>query len=177
MDRNPGIALFCQRTQLPARRRLHLPGCSAVLGMTLAIIVFSPLSAQTVQLPTFGVFTYSGAVMVPDGGSIRAGGIGRYAEGSVSNGVPGLGNIPGLGRGFRNQAMGRESGSSGLSIRPTILIMSELEEDHLARAGYGPDGQRAGSADAVLARAIFLSKHVGRNESRETVMPASSGRR
>lgn len=135
-----------------------------VVGM-VCLFEKADLQAQTVQLPTFGVFQYSGAVSVPDGGTIQAGSVKRHAEGSIHNGIPLLGGIPGINRGFGNRAIGRETGSSGLTIKPTILIMSELEEDHLAAAGYGPDGNRQGFADAVLAKAAFLTKNMGRNEA------------
>jgi type II secretory pathway component GspD/PulD (secretin) len=123
--------------------------------------------AQTVMLPTFRTFSYSGAVMVPDGGGIVVGGVKRSAEGQNSAGVPGLGNIPGVGRGFGNRAIGRETGNSALSIHPQVLIMSELEEDHLAAGGYTPDGQRiGGQADAAIFElARFLTEHMGRNDS------------
>lgn len=138
-------------------------------GCLLALVVVSvagwahSAAAQTVQLPTFSFFNYRGAVMVPDGGSIMAGGVRSSSEGRTSRGVPLLGGIPGANRPFRNEGIGRETGGSSMTIKPTILIMSELEEDHLAAAGYDREGNRLGGADAVLAKAAFLTRHMGRN--------------
>ncbi len=132
-------------------------------GLILAALPGSIL-AQTVQLPVFSNFSWSGAVSVPDGGGIQVGGIKTLSEGSTSRGAPLLGGIPGINRGFQNRGIGRETGSSGISIHPQVLVMSELEEDHLARAGYGPDGQRNGANDAVAAKAAFLTKHMGKND-------------
>ncbi len=142
------------------------PCYAMVFGICLlSLVQTTPVEAQTVQLPTFGGFSFSGSVMVPDGGTLQAGSVKRYAEGSVSKGVPGLGGIPGINRGFQNRAIGRETGSSGLTIKPTILVMSELEEDHLAAAGYEPDGRQQGLADSVVAKAAFLTRNVGRNNN------------
>lgn len=151
--------------------------CLALGGSVVMLTGQADLLGQTVQLPTFGVFQYSGAVSVPDGGAIQAGSIKRHAEGSIHNGVPLLGGIPGINRGFGNRAIGRETGSSGLTIKPTILIMSELEEDHLAAAGYGPDGRQQGSADSVLAKAAFLTENMGRNPSSDGHQSGSYGSR
>lgn len=122
--------------------------------------------AQTVQLPTFTNFVYRGSVKVPDGGTLRVGGVGSYAEGSSWRGVPGVSGIPGLNRAVTNRGIGRETASGDLTIRPKILIMSELEEDHLAAAGYDPEGRPRVETNeaAILAKAAFLSKHVGRNQ-------------
>jgi hypothetical protein len=136
---------------------------NAVLAVVVLTFFAVPVSAQTIQLPVFSNFSYSGAVRVPDGGGIWAGGIKSHSEGSTSRGVPLVGGIPGVNRGFQNRGIGRETGSSGISFHPQVLIMSELEEDHLARAGYGPDGRRAGANDAVAAKAAFLTRHMGRS--------------
>ncbi len=147
-----------------ARITAPLPGL--VAGLAAAALFAGELAAQVVQLPTFSTFTYRGSVMVPDGGTLSVGGVTRSAEGSTARGVPGLSGIPGLNRGFTNRGIGRETGSSGLTIRPQVLIMSELEQDHLAAAGYDPDDlPAAGSNNAVLAKAAFLTRHVGRRDT------------
>ncbi len=138
--------------------------CYFGVAVLLVAWLASETAAQTVMLPTFRTFSYSGSVMAPDGGTLTVGGVARSAEGSSARGVPGLGGIPGFGRGFRNQAIGRETGNSGLTIHPQILIMSELEEDHLAATGYGPEGRAEDQAEAaILAKARFLSENIGRH--------------
>lgn len=135
---------------------------NAFLAFVVMTFFAVPVSAQTIQLPVFSNFSWSGAVRVPDGGGIWAGGVKSHSEGSTSRGVPLVGGIPGVNRGFQNRGIGRETGNSGISFHPQVLIMSELEEDHLAKAGYGPDGRRSGANDAVAAKAAFLTRHMGR---------------
>ncbi len=141
-----------------------IAGWAIVLAWTL--LSAADLQAQgqlpsTVQLPVFRNFFYQGAIKVPDGGSMHMGGVTRSAEGSVSRGVPGLSNIPGLGRGFNNRGIGREQEAGNLTATAKILIQQELEAEHLAKAGMLP-GQR-GQNDDVLRKAAFLTEHMGRN--------------
>ena len=126
-----------------------------------SLAVTATVEGQTVLLPSFRNFTYRGAVKVPDGGMIKLGGVTRSAEGATARAVPGLGNLPGIGRGFGNRGIGRDQESGSLNATAKIIIAEELEAQHLAKAGYFP-GQRADNAD-VLQKAAFLSKHIGRN--------------
>ncbi len=148
---------------------------SAVAAITLFFT--SEMTGQVVQLPTFSNFSYRGAVSVPDGGTMVVGGVSRSAEGATTRGVPGLSGVPGVNRLFKNRGIGRETSNSQLTIKPQILIMSELEEDHLAAAGYDPNDPdaAAGLNNAILAKAAFLTKHMGRREA-EPVSPAGSRR-
>jgi hypothetical protein len=137
--------------------------CSSGLGGT---VFTGQIQAQlqlptTVQLPVFRNFFYSGAVKVPDGGTISLGGVTRSAEGAAAGGVPGLSNLPVAGRGFGNRGIGREQEAGNLTTTAQILIQEELEAQHLARAGLVPAAE-AENAD-VLRKAAFLSKHTGRN--------------
>ncbi|MGI9515639.1 MAG: hypothetical protein ACR2NP_01220 [Pirellulaceae bacterium] len=133
-----------------------------IMGIAIALCA-GQISAQTVLLPSFSNFTYRGAVSVPDGGTMSLGGIKRSSESSVSRGVPGLSGIPGLGRGFGNRGIGRETGSSGLNVKPQILIMEELEQQALAQAnGIAPPAGFQAVNEAVLRKAAFLTEHMGR---------------
>ena len=140
--------------------RVKLPVLT-VLGIGLALCT-GQIHAQTVLLPSFSNFTYRGAVRVPDGGTMSLGGVNNHAESSIRRGVPGLSGVPGLGRGFGNRGIGRETDSSGLTVTPQILIMEELEQQALAAAnGTAPGGFQAVNED-VRRKAEFLTKHMGR---------------
>src|ERR1700752_3678368 len=73
-------------------------------------------SSQTVQLPTVHSFTVQTTVMVPDGGTMLLGSIGRSAMGETLRGVPLLGNIPGAGRLFKNRAIGQETSAGTATV-------------------------------------------------------------
>ena len=120
---------------------------------------------QTVLLPTFRTFTINGSVRVPDGGSMFLGGVKSHAEGSVSRGLPILGNVPGAGRLFKNRAIGRESGASNSRVHAQIIIMEELEQEVLAEAARRQAARGGVNAD-VQRKAQFLSKHMGKSGSK-----------
>ena len=122
--------------------------------------------AQTVQLPTIDVFNVQTTVMVPDGGTMMLGSIGRSSMGETSRGVPLLGNIPGAGRLFRNRAAGSETSAGNATVSAKIISMRELEPEILAEgnqrlkaANYVPDA-------ATQRRAEFLSRHIGQSQKR-----------
>jgi len=136
----------------------------------LACLLVCPTQVQgqsTIFIPTFRNFTYRGSVSVPDGGTIQMGSVGSSNEAANSSGVPLLSGIPGVGRGFRNRGIGREQQAGNLTTKATIIDMKELEADHLAKAGYGPnDTPRQNSANAdVLRKARFLTENIGRRSS------------
>ncbi len=133
---------------------------AALIGAGLTLWA-GQAAAQTVLLPSFSNFTYRGAVRVPDGGTMSMGGIKSSSESSISRGVPGLSGVPGLGRGFGNRGIGRETGSSNIAVQPQILIMEELEQQALASASGNLPGLR-GANEAVRQKAAFLTKHMGR---------------
>ena len=137
-----------------------------------------------VQLPTFNMTTVSTTVSVPDGGTGLLGGIGRASEGSVERGVPLLSSMPYLNRLFKNRGIGRDFGTSNMTVIPRIIIQ---EEEELRQTGVSADtldlmtsngrgggiAKHAGAAvDAKLARqAEFLSNNLARH-SVEMPQPA-----
>ncbi len=137
-----------------------------IAALLLALVsTDSSCSAQTVQLPVIQGFGVNSTVSVPDGGVIRLGGVNRSRTGSISRGVPGLSNLPGLNRGFRNRAIGRETGSSQATVKVDLIIMSELEAQVMAEAERrqairqrnNPNGSRS-----VQRKADFISRNIGR---------------
>ena len=147
-----------------ARRIWKITGMTALLAIAVGVSACS-CSAQVVQQPTLRSFNLNSAVAVPDGGTIRLGGINRSQSGTVSRGVPGFSGIPGLSRGFRNRAIGRSTGSSQATAKVDLIIMSELEAQVLAegrrlqaiRQQSDPNGSQA-----VQRRADFISRNIGR---------------
>lgn len=126
-------------------------------------------SAQVVQLPSVGFFNVRTAVSVPDGGSIQIGGVNRHSSGRIGRGVPGLRSVPGVGRLTGNQAIGSSSGSGKATVRPRLIIMSEMEEELIAEAARRSRQAAAndpnGSA-AVQQKADFITRNIGRSSKR-----------
>ncbi|MFK8115441.1 MAG: hypothetical protein AB8B91_24810 [Rubripirellula sp.] len=82
------------------------------LGTALAFVLSVTPNAEAqlpsvVQLPSFQTFSYSGTVVVPDGGSAYLGGVRRSASGSSRRGL--------------SRAFGSSVRNSGASVRATII--------------------------------------------------------
>ena len=140
---------------------------SLLLTLAVVLLVNQTAHAQpiTVQLPTLRVFSVNTTVMVPDGGTMSLGGIGRSAMGSVSRGVPGLGSIPGLGRGFRNRAIGTDTGASNASVSANIISMKEMEKEVLDAAEQSrARNSHLGPSESVRRKANFITNNVGRQK-------------
>ncbi|MDG2012995.1 MAG: hypothetical protein P8J33_05790 [Pirellulaceae bacterium] len=138
-----------------------------LLGVVFAISCALPQTAEaqlqlpsTVRLPVFKSFYYQGSVKVPDGGTLSLGGSTRSSTGAIRRGVPGLGQLPVAGRGLNNRGLGGGQQAENASVKADILMLDELEAEHLAKAGYG-FGES--SPDDILKQAAFLTKHIGRN--------------
>ncbi|MEM7783920.1 MAG: hypothetical protein AAF623_11250 [Planctomycetota bacterium] len=123
-----------------------------------------PPTNVTLQLPVLRFFNIRTTVMVPDGGIMSLGGIGRSRSTSSSRGIPGT-----LGRPFANRSSGFQTSGSHLSVKPRIIISSELEADVLAEAERrhaitelsDPNGPAA-----VRQKADFISRNIGRKRKR-----------
>jgi Flp pilus assembly secretin CpaC len=122
------------------------------------------VSAQaptTLQFPIFSSFSSSTSVAVPDRGSIVVGGVERGAQGLLSQGVSGASHVPGAGRLFRNQAVGREVGQSSAQVSVWIHDLRAMDEALLAearsnrsandRAANDPAASRGGDARGGMA--------------------------
>lgn len=95
----------------------------AMFACAIGCSVYLPVSAQTVSLPTFHVFSYSGTVEVPVGGSASLGGnsvssMSRSQRGGL---VPGPITRAGT---FR---------ASGASITATIIDQQEMDRQILGQ--------------------------------------------
>lgn len=104
---------------------------------------------NAVQLPSFHTFSVATTVNVPDRGSAFMGGITRSSSGRNELGVPGLGGIPMLGRGFRNVGIGRDQSAAGMSTSVYIIDHGEMDRALLAEAA-----RRRGAAFDVLGRPV-----------------------
>jgi hypothetical protein len=129
----------------------------------------------TLQLPTFNFTTASTTVSVPDGGTGLLGGIARASEASNERGVPLLSKVPYLNRLFTNRGIGREVGTSNMTVIPRIMIQEEEEflqtgmtPETLARRQVTPAAGvgLANVADPALAKkANFLANNVSRRSA------------
>lgn len=131
-----------------------------ILGASASPLVAQVQLPATVRLPIFKNFYYQGAVRVPDGGTMRLGGVTGSASGSSGYGVPGMSGIPSVGRAFSNRGIGGAQNSESVQTKAEILVMDELEAAHLRRAGI-PEGRM--TEDEIVKKAAFLTKHMGRN--------------
>lgn len=99
-----------------------------VLLVILSTLVARPAHAQrntTVQLPSFRTFSTTTSVLVPDRGSVYAGGVSRGYSSSSRRGTP---LLPGGSR-----AISHGGSTSGVRIHAHIHDMAEMDEAVLQR--------------------------------------------
>ncbi len=77
--------------------------------------------------PAVILVTGQGPIRIPDGGVRVLSAYGNVAEARNEGGVPIMGGIPYLGRGFRNVGYGRSVG--GIQLSATVRIISMAEEE------------------------------------------------
>jgi Flp pilus assembly secretin CpaC len=80
-----------------------------------------------IALPTFSTISVQTTVSVPDGGSVTVGGYSSLSEGRSEFGVPVLGKVPYIGRGFRNVGYGRRAVSRRVSVSVRVIDLREEE--------------------------------------------------
>ena len=88
-------------------------------------------AGTTIQLPRFGTNAVTTTVTAPDRGTVLLGGIKSARESRNELGVPVLGKLPFVGRGFRNIGIGREVSSSMMSVTPVIHDFEAMERELL----------------------------------------------
>ena len=144
---------------------MHLPPRSAWPVCLLAILLSLSTvvaQAQVVMLPTHRIFSTSGSVLVPDRGMTHLGSVRWAREGSTTRGVPGLAQLPGVGRLFRNQAFSREMGTSGAAVTATIIDLHELDQQVLGQARFrvpSPEEQE------IARKSDFLIRNLARQSA------------
>ena len=79
-------------------------------------------------VPTFTSVRARTSVVVPDGGEALVAGYSSVSEGRNEFGVPVLGKVPYLDRGFRNVGAGRDVRRTTLSVKVRIINLAEEEE-------------------------------------------------
>ena len=142
---------------LPPRSRWAV--CLLATLLSLSTVV---AQAQVVMLPTQRIFSTSGSVLVPDRGMTHLGSVRWAREGSTTRGVPGLAQLPGVGRLFRNQAFSREMGTSGAAVTVTIIDLHELDQQVLSQARVhlpSPEEQE------IARKADFLTRNLARQSA------------
>jgi general secretion pathway protein D len=98
-----------------------------VAGMLLAACLVPAARAQGLGRPTVTYIRLQTTVAVPDGGSVVVGGYSTLSEGRTEAGVPVLGGVPYLGRGFRNIGYGRRLVSRRVIVKARIIDLREEE--------------------------------------------------
>lgn len=104
----------------------------SLLGTWLLSCQLPSANSQVVFLPEYSQFRMNSSFFVPDGGSLYGGGVSRFSQGSRSQGVPGLSNVPGLGRLGSNRSTWGSAGGTGVTTQATIYNMREIGDGILA---------------------------------------------
>jgi hypothetical protein len=80
-----------------------------------------------------GYYVGGATVVVPDGGSASVSSFCSVADGRNEAGVPGLGKIPYVSRGFRNVGAGRSMQRLGISVSVRIIDLRAMDEELLGK--------------------------------------------
>ena len=146
---------------LAARTVRRVAFCASALVLCASLA--SAARAQVVQQPEFNFFSTQTTVLVPDRGGMYMGGLGGLSEGSTTRGVPLVGRVPGVNRGFQNRGLGRSVSGGGVSVHATIIDLAEMDRAILEAAG-----QRRASRDVTAElnqHAGVLAEHVQGDEA------------
>ncbi len=95
-------------------------------------LLYTP-SPVTQQRPLATSISIRSTLSVPDGGEASLGSYSTSSMGRNEQGVPVLGKVPGLGRGFRNIGYGRSVGSARVSVRVRVI---DLREEEYRQTGF-----------------------------------------
>lgn len=149
-----------------------------LVAIGLFILVSANANAQqqprtTVQLPVFSFFGAGTTVNVPDRGQVLLGSVKRSSTGSVSRGVPLLGNLPVLGRPFKNRAIGKSNSASTLSATVQIYDLHEMDKallekarrDRVLKLGGPAKVKELAEKDAIKRKADFITRNLGRSST------------
>jgi len=135
---------------------LSLPLLSLVAGLA-----HGQLPGTSVQLPTYSFFNTNSTVLVPDGGSVFLGGIGRASSGRNEFGSP---LLP-----LRNVGIGGQRGASNVHVSVTIHDFAAMDEYLL--------GQAAGRQDisAAALKTTFQVETAGIGRAYESSRASNPG--
>jgi type II secretory pathway component GspD/PulD (secretin) len=95
-------------------------------------ITLTSVSPAAQALPAATTISIQTTVAGPDGGTVVLGGYSDAAEARNEFGVPGLGQLPIVGRGFRNVGYGRRTTSVRVTASWRII---DLEEEEARQTG------------------------------------------
>ena len=142
---------------------------SILLALAAGPWISKAQSQITLQIPTIDIFELRTVVAVPDGGTLRLGGVQRSAYGSPPRSAGLIGGLPLMGRGFKNRAIGSANSSSDATIRVRILDQSELEKQVMQEARRRAVlAQRSdpNGAQTIQKQADFITRNIGRTKNR-----------
>jgi general secretion pathway protein D len=102
------------------------------VGAQQPYILYTP-SPVSQQRPLRTSISINSTLSVPDGGTASRGSYSTSSMGRNEQGVPVLGKVPYLGRGFRNISYGRSVNSSRVSVRVRVI---DLYEEEYRQTGF-----------------------------------------
>ena len=140
---------------------------TAVLAAIMSCFEQRVEAQVVIQLPTVNSFNVRTTVMVPDGGQMLLGGVNRGSSGGISEGVPGLSNVPGVNRLFKNRGIGRQIGSSTASVTARVISLQETEAQVMAEANRRAEIEIRKNANLdpkVVRKAEFMSRNIGKRK-------------
>ncbi len=138
--------------------------------VTFLYLSATHVHAQTVQLPTYRVFSTNTTVSVPDGGAAFLGGntVSRYGSNRV--GVPLLGRVPGAGPVFQNRAIGVDRTANSSWVTARIIDLQEMDNAVLAAAHRRrAHSTREDDLAEVEAKAEFLTRNIGHTSTNRSI--------
>ncbi len=113
--------------RITLQRVVWMTAILAAAALTPAARAQGPGRPGFVVVPTVTTIRVQTTVTVPDGGTVLVGGYSRLSEGRTEYGVPVVGKVPYVGRGFRNVAYGRSIVSG--KVTATVRIIDLREEE------------------------------------------------
>ncbi|MCG8585150.1 MAG: type II and III secretion system protein [Pirellulales bacterium] len=123
----------------------------------------------TIQLPRFNTNAVTTTVTAPDGGTVLLGGIKSARESRNEYGVPILGKLPFIGRGFRNVGIGREVNSNLTTVTPYIHDFEAMERQLLGTAP--PRSAAYNRTQNVMNTARYRARDVAREQFAQVERP------
>jgi Flp pilus assembly secretin CpaC len=123
------LIVFTMLVLLPATVQAQTAGGRPYLGpYSVYNQNLTGLRPAYVYVPTTTQFGIQTTVTVPDRGQVLVGGYSRVSESRNEFGVPGLGKVPYVGRGFNNVGTGRDVKTVQVIAGVRIINLYEEEE-------------------------------------------------
>lgn len=113
---------------LQSRWKQSVSGQPAAAPATPAGPAQPPGGTSRIQQPVTTTQGIGTSLLVPDGGSVRVGGLNQQSSGRRESGAPLAGKAPGIDRPVRNGGSGVGGSAGGTSVHVRIIDFAEEEE-------------------------------------------------